>query len=93
VEVGDVVKLSLLALLDFLTTRECLLRGFLDLNPFISLLGIWVYPALFPLAVLACWFLDALALKWGAELVPSRLIALVYILAICNNVFWLLPSG
>jgi len=93
VEVGDGVKLSLLALLDFLTTRECLLRGFLDLNPFIRLLGVWIYPVLFLFAASVCWFLDEVAVRWGVPLVPSRLIALAYILAICNNVFWLLPSG
>ena len=92
-EVGDVVKLSFLALLDFLTTRECLLRGFLDLNPFISLLGVWVYPVLFLFVVSVCWFLDEVAARWGVSLVPSRLVALAYVLAVCNNVFWLLPSG
>ena len=92
-EVGDVVKLSLLALLDFLTTRECLLRGFLDLNPFISLLGVWVYPVLFLFVVSVCWFMDCLAVRWGVSVVPSRLVALAYVLAVCNNVFWLLPSG
>ena len=88
-EVGDAASLLFLALLDFLTTYACLVRGFRDLNPFIRSLGLWVYPFLAFAGVGLAYILDALASRLGSLVRPSRLFILLYVLAVVNNSFWL----
>ena len=88
-EVGDVVNLLFLAFLDYLTTWRCLVRGFRDLNPFISSFGLRVYPLLVFAGIALAYVLDVLASRLRSSVMPSRVLALLYVLAVVNNCFWL----